>query len=477
MKEFMDQDFLLETGTARHLFHDYAEHLPLVDYHCHISPREIYEDRRFDNLVEVWLGGENPDGTYFGDHYKWRVMRSNGVPEEYVTGNRPPFERFLKFVESLEMAIGNPMYHWCHLELRRFFGYNKPLTVENAQECWNFVNDALRNDPDLTVRGIIRRSNVAMIGTTDDPVDSLEWHRKIAEDPSIQVKVYPSFRPDKAINIGKPGFAEYLGKLAASVGKESLTTVEQVKEALTRRLEFFAEMGCRASDHGLDYIPWRPVSEETANAALAKALAGESVSREEAEGYQTAILLHLGREYHRLNIVMQHHYSCLRNANARMYGKLGPDTGFDMIAQNTCGADIASYLSALDQTGECPRTILYSLNPADNEQLGTLLGCFQSDEVPGKIQHGCAWWFNDTKSGMEDQMRSLANLGLLGNFVGMLTDSRSFLSYARHDYFRRIFCNLIGSWVENGEYPNIESSLKKIVEGVCYRNAARYFNL
>ena len=477
MKDFMDKDFILESETARHLYHDYAAAMPLVDYHCHISPQEIYEDRRFDDLVQVWLGGKNPDGTCCGDHYKWRVMRSNGVPEDYVTGDRPAFDRFMKFVESLELAIGNPMYHWCNLELRQFFGYDKPLTVENARECWDFCNEKLRNDPDLTVRGIIRKANVAMIGTTDDPIDSLEWHEKIAADPSITVKVCPSFRPDKAVSITKDGFADYIGKLAASVGKDSLNTVEDVCAALTQRLEFFAKRGCRASDHGLDYVPFRPCSAKKANEALEKALKGEEVSTKDAERYQTAILLHLGREYHRLGIVMQLHYSCMRNMNQRMFALLGPDAGFDAMAQNTCGENIARLLSALDKDGQCPKTILYSLNPADNEQLGTILGCFQSDEIPGKIQHGSAWWFNDTKSGMEDQMRSLANLGLLGNFVGMLTDSRSFLSYARHDYFRRILCNLIGGWVENGEYPNLDASLKKIVEGVSYKNAARYFGL
>ena len=477
MKPFMDKDFLLETETAKHLFHDYAEHMPLVDYHCHISPREIYENRRFENLTEVWLGGRQSDGSYFGDHYKWRVMRSNGVSEDYITGDKPAYERYLKFVEALQMAIGNPMYHWCNLELRQFFGYNKPLTVENAKEAWDFCADKLQNDPALTVRGIIEKANVAMIGTTDDPSDSLEWHEKIAADPTITVKVCPSFRPDKAINIQKPGFVEYIGKLAQSVGKESLESAQAVMDALVERLEFFAGLGCRASDHGLDYIPFRPAGTQEINAVYQKALRGETLSLEETEKYQTAVLLCLGKAYHRLGIAMQIHYSCLRNMNTRMYRRLGPDTGFDMIAQNTCGGDIASFLSALDETGECPRTILYSLNPADNEQLGTMIGCFQSDEVPGKIQHGSAWWFNDTKSGMEDQMRSLANLGLLGNFVGMLTDSRSFLSYARHDYFRRIFCNLVGNWVENGEYPNIEENLKKIVEGVSYQNAARYFNL
>ena len=473
MKPFMDKDFLLETETAKHLFHDYAEELPLVDYHCHIPPQEIYEDRRFEDLTQVWLGGENPDGTYFGDHYKWRLMRSNGVSEDYVTGDKPGKERLAKFAETLVMAIGNPMYHWCNLELRQFFGYDGYLCPETVDQVWELTRDKLRNDPDMTVRGLIKKANVAFIGTTDDPIDSLEWHGKIAADPTIQFKVCPSFRPDKAININKPGFAEYIGKLAASVGKQSLDTVEDVCAALTERLEFFKQMGCRASDHGLDYIPFRPVSATAADMAFKKVMGGGEVT----VGYQTYILLHLGREYHRLNIAMQLHYSCLRNMNERMYAKLGPDTGFDMIAQNTCGGDIARLLSALDKEGACPKTILYSLNPADNEQLGTMLGCFQSDELPGKIQHGSAWWFNDTKSGMEEQMKSLANLGLLGNFVGMLTDSRSFLSYARHDYFRRIMCNLIGKWVENGEYPADEAALKKIVQGICYYNAARYFDL
>jgi len=477
MKPFMDRDFLLETDTARRLFHDVAEPMPLVDYHCHIPPREIYENRQFEDLCQVWLGGKNPDGTYFGDHYKWRVMRSNGVSEEYITGDKPGIERLEKFAAALEMAIGNPMYHWCNLELRKFFGYEGYLSPKTVGEVWELTRDKLQHDPRLTVRGLIEQSNVAFIGTTDDPVDSLEWHDKIAGDSSIRFKVCPSFRPDKAINISKPGFGEYMAALAHSVDQDALTTIADVKDALTRRLEFFVQRGCRASDHGLDYIPFRPCSDAEATAALQKALRGQALSQEEAEGYQTAVLLHLGREYHRLHVVMQLHYSCLRNANERTFAKFGADTGFDMIAQNSCGEAIARLLSALDLDGQCPKTILYSLNPGDDAQIGTLLGCFQSDEMPGKIQHGSAWWFNDTKAGMEHQMISLANLGLLGNFVGMLTDSRSFLSYARHDYFRRILCNLIGSWVENGEYPNDEDALRRIVEGICYKNAVRYFDI
>jgi len=473
----MDKDFILQTETAKHLYHDYACKMPLADYHCHLSPKEIYEDRRFDNIVEVWLGGRNPDGSYAGDHYKWRMMRSHGIDEEYITGAKDPYERFLKLAEALEMAIGNPMYHWCHLELQQFFGIFEPLTVESAPRIWEKCNDLLRNDPDMTARGLIRKANVAFIGTTDDPIDSLEWHEKIAADPTIETVVGPSYRPDKAVNIHKDGFLSYMDALAKSVGKEKLATMQEVLDALVARLEHFHAHGCKASDHGLDYVPFQNYTVAEADAVYQKALRGEKLTTEEVEGYQTVILLTLGRAYNRLGIAMQLHYSCLRNNNERIFRLMGPDTGVDAIAQNTCGGSIAQLLSALDLTGECPRTILYSLNPADNAQLGTLIGCFQDSSIPGKIQHGSAWWFNDTKSGMEEQMKSLANLGLLGNFIGMLTDSRSFLSYARHDYFRRILCNLLGNWVENGEYPNHDASLKKIVEGVSFLNAKRYFGL
>ena len=477
MKEFMNKDFILDTPTAQHLYHDYAAKMPLADYHCHLNPQEIFEDRRFNNLAEVWLGGQNPDGSFAGDHYKWRVMRSNGVTEEYVTGMVDPFEKFMKFVEALEMAIGNTMYHWCHLELQQFFGVTEPLTTESAKRIWDHCNDLLRNDPDMSARGLIRKANVAFIGTTDDPIDSLEWHEKIAADPTIEVVVGPSYRPDKAVNIHKAGWHEYMAALAKSVGKESLPTMQDVLDALVERLEHFKAHGCKASDHGLDYVPFVNYTVEQADAVYQKALKGEKLTVEEVEGYQTVILLCLGKAYHRMNIAMQLHYSCLRNNNQRIFKLQGGDTGVDAIAQNTCGGNISQLLSALDETGACPKTILYSLNPADNAQLGTLIGCFQGPEVPGKIQHGSAWWFNDHKVGMEEQMKSLASLGLLGNFIGMLTDSRSFLSYARHDYFRRIMCNLIGNWVENGEYPNIDASLKKIVEGISFNNAKRYFDL
>ena len=475
MKKFMDKDFLLETKTAKHLYHDYASKMPLADYHCHLSPKEIYEDRRFDNLVEVWLGGRNGD-VVFGDHYKWRILRSNGVDESYVTGDQPAYERFLKLAEALELTIGNPMYHWCHLELQRFFGVKEPLTVESAPKIWEICNKKLREDPNFTARGLILNSNVKFIGTTDDPIDTLEWHEKLAADETFPVTVCPSFRPDKAINISKPGFVEYIGKLSECVGRE-LKTAQDVCDALIERVEFFHQHGCRASDHGLDFIPYNPISMEEANKIFKKGMAGKALTAEEVEGYQTVILMACAKAYHRLNIAMQLHYSCQRNTNSRRFAEMGADTGFDVIAQTSCSENICGLLDALEQEGKCPKTILYSLNPVDNALLDTILGAFQGTEVAGKIQHGSAWWFNDTKTGMEEQMISLANLSILGNFIGMLTDSRSFLSYPRHEYFRRILCNLLGKWVENGEYPNNDASLKKIVEGISYNNAKRYFNI
>ena len=477
MKPFMDQDFLLETPTAKHLYHDYAEPLPLIDYHCHISPKEIWEDRRFHDLTEIWLGGRQPDGSYFGDHYKWRVMRSDGVSEDYVTGPQDNYQRYLKFVAALEKSIGNPMYHWCHLELRFFFGYEGHLSMDTAKEVWDLAADKLQHDPTLTVRGILKKANVAMVGTTDDPTDSLEWHEKLAADPSIPCEVCPSFRPDKAVNLHKPGFVAYIDKLAASVGKKSLPSVEEVCAALEERIGFFRELGCRASDHGLDYMVYRPVTAEAANAAYQKALRGEALTVEETEGYQTTVLLSLAKVYRRLGIVMQIHYNAVRTPNDRMQTLIGPDTGFDCMNARDCTAALFGFLNALDKADALPRTILYSLNPNDDAVLDAAIGAFQGPEVPGKVQHGSAWWFNDHKAGMEKQMTSLANLGILGNFVGMLTDSRSFLSYPRHEYFRRILCNLVGAWVENGEYPDDENALKAIVEGVSYRNAKRYFEL
>ncbi len=464
--KFMDKDFLLTNETAKKLYHNYAAKMPIIDYHCHINPREIAEDVSFENITKIWLGG---------DHYKWRMIRSNGIPEEEITGSAPDKVKFRRFAEALPKAIGNPMYHWTHLELKRYFGFENILNGDTAEKAWEVCNAKLR-EPSMTAKNIVRNSNVAMIGTTDDPVDTLEWHEKIKEDKDFKTLVLPSYRPDKAMNIEKDGFVEYMAKLSAVVGYP-LDTIEAVKKALTERLEYFVAHGCKASDHGLDYACYAEAADEEINAILARALSGEKVCQNDADKYRTALLLHCGREYARLGVVMQIHYNTQRNTNAKMFERLGPDTGFDTIRTRDGAVEIAKLLSALDYTDRLPKTVLYSLNPHDNEALGTIIGAFQGTEVAGKIQHGSAWWFNDTKSGMEAQLKSLANLSLLGNFIGMLTDSRSFLSYTRHEYFRRILCNLIGTWVENGEYPDDEKQLGELVMDISYRNAARYFGI
>ena len=466
MVPFMSDDFLLTTPAARTLYHDYAKQMPIVDYHCHVSPREIYEDRHFRNITEVWLGG---------DHYKWRLMRANGVEERWITGDAPDREKFQKFAEMLPRAIGNPMYHWCHLELKTYFGYAGVLNGETAQEVWDLTAEALAR-PEMGVRGLIRQSNVAFIGTTDDPLDDLEWHAKLAEDRSFPTVVAPSFRPDRALNLEKAGWREYIGRLAEASGVE-IDGLDSLEEALKRRMQHFASHGCRASDHGLDYMVYSPMPRAETDAVLKRALAGERVSREEAEAVKTALLVFCAGEYARLDWAMQIHYNCLRNPNSAMFRRIGPDTGFDCIGPNNGAAALAGLLDALYASDQLPRTILYSLDGADNAFLDALIGAFQGAGSPGKLQHGSAWWFNDHKTGMREQLISLANLGLLGNFIGMLTDSRSFLSYTRHEYFRRILCGLLGEWVENGEYPADMAALGGMVQDVCYNNAKRYFGL
>ncbi len=481
MKEYVGKDFLLETETAQHLYHDFAEDMPIVDYHCHIPQKEIYENRRFENIAQVWLGGhmvdENGKDYYFGDHYKWRLMRCSGVPEEYITGDKPDEERFEKFAESLEKAIGNPIVHWCQLELKKYFGIDEMLTSKNWKEIWDKCNDMLQNDDNLTVRGLINQSNVAFIGTTDDPIDDLEYHKLLAQDPTISYTVAPSFRPDKAYNIHLDGFVDYIGKLAAVTGK-TITTAQDVADALENRVEYFASVGCKASDHGVAYIPECEISYEDANAAFQKAMAGEKVTLAEQESYQLWLIIQLGKMYYKNDIVMQIHYNALRNANTKVFNKLGADTGVDMMDSYDGTHGLRLLLDQLTLEGCCPKTILYSLNSKDFDMLGTLCGCFQEDaSVASRIQLGSAWWFLDTRDGMENQLKTLARLGSLGNFVGMLTDSRSFLSYTRHEYFRRVLCNVIGTWVENGEFPADDDLLKPIIQGICYYNAEKYFSI
>ncbi len=466
MKAFMDADFLLSTPTAVRLYHDYAARMPIIDYHCHISPQEICEDKHFENITQVWLGG---------DHYKWRVMRSNGVDEYYITGEASDREKFQKFAESLPRAIGNPMYHWCHLELKTYFGYEGTLNGDTAEEVWNLANRVLQQE-NMGVRGLIAQSNVAFIGTTDDPADNLEWHKQLAQDPTMKTKVAPSFRPDKALNIDKAGWHDYLKRLGEVAGK-SITTVETLTDVLGERIALFDSLGCRASDHGLDRTSFRFVCADEAQTIMDKALGGEAVTADEADAYRTYLLLFCAREYARLGWAMQLHFNALRNPNTRMFHKLGPDTGFDVIGPYNGIEGLAKLLDTLQQTDELPRTILYSLDPSDNAALAVLLGAFQGPETAGKLQHGSAWWFNDNKQGMRDQLINLANLSLLGNFVGMLTDSRSFLSYTRHEYFRRILCDVIGEWVENGEYPADMEYVGSLVQDICYNNAKRYFGL
>ncbi|MCQ4772994.1 glucuronate isomerase [Lacrimispora saccharolytica] len=464
MKAFMDKDFLLSTPTAQKLYHDFAENTPILDYHCHINPKEIAEDRKFENITQVWLGG---------DHYKWRQMRSNGIDEYYITGGASDREKFQKWAETLEKAIGNPLYHWSHLELRKYFGYEGYLNGETAEEVWNLCNAKLQEDS-MTVRNLIKKSNVKLICTTDDPVDSLEWHKVIADDKTFDVQVLPAWRPDKAMNLEKPEYLDYLKTLSEVSGVE-VKSFKDLMKALSLRMDFFASMGCCVSDHALEYVMYAPASEEEIEKIFAGRLNGGSVSREDEMKFKTAFMTAVGKEYHKRNWVMQLHYGCKRDNNVFRYNQLGPDTGFDCINNYAPSAQMADFLNALSSTDELPKTILYSLNPNDNESIGTILGCFQGPETVGKIQQGSAWWFNDHKVGMMNQMISLANLGLLSNFVGMLTDSRSFLSYTRHEYFRRILCELIGGWVENGEYPDDYKALEKIVKGISFNNAVNYF--
>mgnify|MGYP002770388283 FL=1 len=463
MKKFMDEDFLLTTETAKNLYHNYAEKLPIIDYHCHLSPQEIYEDVRYENITQVWLGA---------DHYKWRQMRSNGVEEKYITGDASDREKFQKWAETLEKAIGNPLYHWSHLELKKYFGYEGHLCGDTAQEVWDLTSEKLKQE-NMSARGLILQSNVDTICTTDDPVDSLEWHRKIKED-GFEVKVLPAWRPDKAMNIEKADFAQYITKLVQVSGVE-IKDFDSLIEALKNRMDFFAENGCTVSDHGLEYVMYESYEPAEVNEIVKTRLSDGVLTKTEERKYKTAFMTALGREYAKKNWVMQLHYGVQRDLNKKVYNALGPDAGIDAINTYSSSIEMGQYLNALAIDDSLPKTIIYSLNPADNAAIGTVIGCFQDSSAVGKIQHGAAWWFNDHKTGMMEQMTSLANLGLLGNFVGMLTDSRSFLSYTRHEYFRRIMCELIGGWVENGEYPDDEKALKQIVEGISYYNCKNYF--
>ncbi|MCL2588407.1 MAG: glucuronate isomerase [Oscillospiraceae bacterium] len=464
MQPFMNKDFLLHTDTAKTLYHEHAVNMPIIDFHCHINPAEIVENRKFENITQAWLGG---------DHYKWRLIRTMGVEERFITGDASDREKFQKFAETLPKCIGNPIYHWSHLELQRYFGTDIVLSGDTAQEIWDIAEAKLKDDS-MRVRGIIEQSRVQAIGTTDDPIDDLKWHKALREDAANKTVVSPTMRPDKAMNIDIAGFADYIAKLATVSGVK-ITSRDDLKAALLTRIDFFNEMGCRASDHGLDYVAYRIMSGAELEAIFQKGLRGEAVTMEEAEAFKTDLMLFFGREFAKRGWVMQLHYGVQRNTNDAMFERLGPDTGFDAMGMRYCGTAITGFLNALAKDGLLPKTVLFSINPHDDAMLGTIIGCFQGSEVRGKIQHGVPWWFNDTKQGMENQLITLSSVGVLGTFIGMLTDSRSFLSYARHEYFRRILCNQVGVWVEGGEYPNDKKALAELVEDISYRNAARYF--
>ena len=464
MKAFMDQDFLLDTPVARTLFNEAAKDCPIIDYHCHLSPKEIYDDIRYDNITQVWLGG---------DHYKWRLMRSAGVPEKYITGDASDYEKFEKYAEVIGKAIGNPLHHWSHLELRRFFGYDGILNKQTAPEVWKLANEKLQS-PGYTSRGLIMMSNVDTICTTDDPVDSLEWHEKLAADASFPVTVLPAWRPDKAMNIEKTTWVDYVKQLEKAAGMK-IDCFADLKKALQNRLDFFAAHNCVLSDHGLNYVMYAPADEKEVERIFAARMEGKTPTSQEEAIFKFAFMRFMGEEYHDRGWVMQLHYGCRRDNNGPMFRALGPDTGYDCVDNTAPSTETAAFLGALEEAGKLPKTVLYSLNNNDNAAIDTILGCFQSDEAVGKIQHGSAWWFNDHFEGMTEQLKSLGNLGYLAGFIGMLTDSRSFLSYPRHEYFRRILCRLFGQWVEDGFFPEDMDTLKEIVRDISYYNAKRYF--
>lgn len=466
MKPFMNEDFLLTTDTAKKLYHEYAEKMPIIDYHCHLSPREIAENIQFKNITELFLGG---------DHYKWRYMRAMGVDERLIRGDGDDYEKFLAYAKCISMAIGNPLYHWTHLELKRVFGIEEPLNERTAPAIWENANAMLATE-EFRARRLIEKFNVKVVCTTDDPASNLEYHEQIAKDPTFKVKVLPAFRPDAVIKIGMPAYKGYIETLS-EVSDVKIECAEDVVKALTQRAKFFDEHGCRASDHGLDTVPYEPIDMAKVNEAFALAMKGEKPCDALIDVYRTYILVSMGRVYKELGWAQQYHVNAQRNNNTNAYEKGGADIGFDSISDEKVANKLNRLLDEQEKTGNLPKTILYSLNPTDNYVIGTTIGNFQTESgIPGKLQFGSAWWFCDQRDGMVDQMKTLAALGALSTFVGMLTDSRSFVSYPRHEYFRRILCEILGTWVENGEYPADWDALKTIVEGICYNNAKKYFS-
>lgn len=462
MSKFMDENYLLKTEVAKHLY-SFAKEMPIIDYHCHLSPKEIYENKTFSSISEIWLGG---------DHYKWRLMRSRGIDEEMITGNASDYEKFYAWAKTLSLAIGNPLYEWSHLELKRFFDYDGVLDEETCEEVYRLANEKLKT---LKARDFIKASNVEVICTTDDPIDDLKYHSLLKEDQTMTCTVLPTWRPDKVMNIEKDNFKEYILKLGEVSGIE-INNLPSLKNALINRLDFFNNVGCRLADHGLAHIPCAEYSDKEVSSIFIKRLDNESLSELENEKYKTALLKFLMEEYYKRDFAAQLHYGVIRDNNTNLFRDKGVDVGGDSIGDSGCIGNLAHFLDLLDKEDMLPKTIIYSLNPNDNTAIDTVIACFQKGPIKSKLQHGSAWWFNDNYTGMKDQLNSLASQGYLAGFVGMLTDSRSFLSYARHEYFRRVLCDLLGDYVEGGRYPNDEKKLKEIVENITYKNAKEYFN-
>ncbi len=464
-KEFMGKDFLLNNEPAIKMF-EAADKMPIFDWHCHLSPKEIYENAQPADIAWLWLAG---------DHYKWRAMRSCGVDEKYITGDATGYEKFKAFAGIMPNLIGNPMYHWCHLELRRYFGINDILCAETADDIWNRANSAIKAGG-FTPRELIEKSNVSHLCTTDDPADSLEYHVLLAKESDFKCKVLPAFRPDKALGIDLPAWIDWLEAMEKCVGR-SIDGFEALCEALNERIEFFASLGCCASDHAFAYVPYEKATAEELDVIFAKVKNGGEASVAEADKFKTALLAFLAEKYSDKGWVMELHIGPMRNNNTLMFNRIGPDAGFDSIDDREIAGKLSRFLDSLAVKEKLPKTVLFTLNPKDNYVLGTMLGNFQNSDAESKIQFGSAWWFNDNIDGMREQMKALGNLGALGKFVGMVTDSRSFLSYPRHEYFRRIMCGLLGDMVENGLYPFDEKAVCKIAEDISYNNAAKYFGI
>lgn len=461
----MSEDFLLKNPTSEKLY-DIAKQMPIFDYHCHLNPKDIAENKSYKNITQIWL---------YEDHYKWRAMRSNGIDEKFITGDASDYDKFLAFAKTMEYAYGNPLFHWSHLELKRYFGIDEILTTKTADIIWKKANDLLQKT-EYRAKSLIEKSNVKALCTTDDPADNLIYHKIIAEDKNFQVKVLPTFRPDKAIYLEKNGYLDWINSLE-NISNEKIDSFKKLVDVLEKRVEYFKKYGCIVTDHSFEHPFYKRDKSNIIENIFAKRLNNENLTKDEEDIYKTELFLKLGRIYYKNNLVMQIHMGALRDNNKYMLEKLGTDIGFDSISDNNYALILSNLLNDLNYDNNLPKTVLYCLNPRDNEMIATMIGNFQNSDTPGKIQFGSGWWFNDQKDGMTKQITALSMLGLLRRFIGMLTDSRSFLSYTRHEYFRRILCNMIGELVENGEIPFDMDILKSMIEEICFENAVNYFNL